>query len=253
MAFPYILSISDAEPYNMYTDRRGLALGQQAQTNDGRVFRWFNNGAALQLPGTVVCGVAPVANHVLQTPAVAGVVGANSLSVTLAGTAMTVDQYRDGVLAIELGTGFGFAYPIGPHGVVALSTATGTIVPFKRGVQLQNAVPTTSNSVSFIASPYSSGVVVPATTETTAAVGVVVNALPASGTPPATPQYGWVQTKGLAAVLTIGTVIVGDQVGTPSGTAGGVLPIADDLTQIVGIVSHVATTTNYSTILLTMP
>jgi hypothetical protein len=252
MAFPYILSIPDAEVYNLYTDRRGLSLGQKAQTSDGREFRWANAGATLLVPGTVVCGVAPVTLHVLQTPTTAGVIGATTLVMTIGATAISVDQYRDGVMAVELGTGFGFAYPLDRH-TNYLASATTVAIPFKRGVTLQTAVPPTANSVSFIASQFSSMVIMPATTATTPASGVAISAIPASGTPPATPQFGWVQTKGLASVLMIGTVVIGQNVGTPSGTAGGVLPIADDLTQVIGYVAHVATTTNRGVVSLNLP
>ncbi len=252
MAFPFILSISDAEPYALYTDRRGLALGQLAMTSDGRQFRWANNGAVLLGVGKTLCGVAPVTAHVLQTATTAGVIGDATVTMTIGATAITVDQYRDGILAIELGTGFGYAYGLDRH-TSYLASATTVAIPFKRGVTLQAAVPTTSNTISFIASPYSSMVIFPATTATTACTAVSVSPIPASGTPPATPQFGWVQTKGLAAVLAIGTVVIGQNVGVPSGTAGGVLPIADDLTQVVGYVSHVATTTNHATVMLNLP
>jgi len=247
-AFPYVLSIPDAEVYNLYTDRR-YTLGQQAQTLDGRKFRFAYNGATLLVPGDVLQAPAPITNHILQTPAVAGVVGAASLSVTLGATAASVNQYQDGVLAIELGTGFGFAYPLKAHGTVASATATGSTIAFKQGVQLQVAVPTTANSVSFIFSPYG-GVVQSPTTLTAQPVGVATAAIPASGTPYATPQFGWIQTGGLAAVTTIGTVVIGSNVMVPTTTAGGCAPVAAGTTPVIGTVAHVATTTNKSTIML---
>jgi len=247
-AFPYELSIPDAEVYNLYTDRR-FTLGQRARTLDGRVFRFALNGATLLVPGDVLQAPAPVANHVLQTPNTAGKVGDTALDVTLGATAMTQDQYRDGVLAIELGTGFGFAYALDKHLAVGSGANTGSTVPFKRGVELQVAVPTTANSVSFIRSPFG-GVIQSPTTLTAQPVGVAVAAIPASGTPPATPQFGWVQVHGLAAVTTIGTVVIGSNVMVPTTTAGGCAPAAADTTPIIGTVAHVATTTNKSTIQL---
>lgn len=247
-AFPYILSIPDGEIFSLYTDRR-FTLGQIAQTLDGRRFRFALNGAALLVAGDVLQAPVPVANHVLQTPATAGVVGDQALAVTLGGTAVTANQYQDGGLATDLGTGFGYFYPFAAHGTVALSTSTGAIMQFKRGVTLQVAVPTTANSVSLTLSPYS-GVLQSATTLGSQPVGVAVKPIPASGTPPATPQYGWIQVGGPAAVTTIGTVVIGSNVMVPTTTAGGCAPVAAGTTPVIGTVIRVATTTNKSTIQL---
>jgi hypothetical protein len=246
-AFPYILSIPDAEVYNLYTDRR-FTLGQLAQTLDGRKFRFVYNAAVLLVPGDVLQASAPITNHILQTATTAGKVGDTTVVMTLGATAMWQNQYQDGVLSIELGTGFGFAYPLGAH-VNFLSSSTTAAVPFKRGVTLQVAVPTTANSISFISSPYNQVIQSP-TTLTAQPVGVAVSAIPASGTAPATPQFGWIQVGGLASVTTIGTVVIGSNVMVPTTTAGGCAPNAADTTPVIGTVAHVATTTNKSTIML---
>ncbi len=241
-AFPYILSIPDAEVYNLYTDRR-FNLGQIAQTLDGRKFRFALNGAALLVPGDVLAAPVNITNHVLQTPTTAGKVGDTTLVMTIGNTALTLNQYQDGVTAIELGTGFGFAYPNAAHiNFVASSAAVN--IPFKRGVTLQVAVPTTANTVSFVASPFGGVIQSPTTTLTSQAVGIAVSAIPASGTPPATPQYGWIQTGGLAAVTTVGTAVIGLNVSVPLGTAGAAGPSATDTCSVIGTVAHVATTTN---------
>jgi len=244
-AFPFILSIPDAEVYNLYTDRR-FTLGQLAQTLDGRKFRFALNGAALLVPGDCLQAAAPITAHLLMTPAAAAV-GATSAVTALGATAVTIDQYRDGVYSIELGTGFGFAYPVDKHGAQALST--NFTVPFKRGVTIQVAIPTTANSVSLIYNSFN-GVVQSPTTLTAQPVGFACSAIPASGTPPATPQFGWVQVGGLIAATTIGTVVIGSNVMVPTTTAGGVAPVAAGTTPVVGTVAHVATTTNKSTIMI---
>ncbi len=252
MGFPFVLSVPDAEVYRKYTDRRGLTLGQLAITSDGRRWRWALNGAALLVAGDVLQASAPITNHILQTPTTAGVIGDATLIMTIGNTALTVDQYRDGVLSIELGTGFGYAYALDRH-INYAGSATTVAIPFKAGVKLQAAVPTTSNSVSFIPSPYSSVKQFPVTTATSNAVGIACAPIPASGTPPATPQYGWIQVGGLAAVTTDSTVVIGQNVSPPSAAAGAVLATATDLKQVLGWVSHVATDTNKSVIFLNLP
>ncbi len=239
-AFPFILSISEAEVYNLYTDRR-FNLGQMAQTLDGRKFRFALNGAVLLVPGDVVVAPVNITQHMLMTPAAAAV-GATSAVVALGSTAVTLNQYQDGVYSIELGTGFGFAYPVDKHNLQALST--NFTVPFKRGVTVQVAIPTTANSVSLVASPFGGVIQSIVTTLTSQPVGVAVSAIPASGTPPATPQFGWVQVGGLASVTTVGTAVIGLNVSVPLGTAGACGPSATDTCAVIGTVAHVATTTN---------
>lgn len=243
MSFPFILSIPDAEIYNTYSDRRFM-LGQEARTLDGRVFRFAKAGASDLVAGDVLQAPAPVTNHVLQTATAAGKVGDTTVTLTIGATAITADQYRDGVLAVELGTGFGYAYALDTH-VSYLASATTVAIPFKRGITLQVAVPTTANTLSLIASPYS-GVIQSPTTLTAQPVGVAVSVIKAA-------KFGWIQVRGLAAVTTIGTVVIGSNVMVPTTTAGGCAPVAADTTPVIGTVAHVATTTNKSVIQLMLP
>lgn len=248
MSFPTVFFGPLQERFNMYgtTDRQGHYAGQRLIAEDGREFRWAKNGASTLVPGDVLQAPARITAHISQTPAAAGVVGDTSLSVTLGATAMTADQYRDGHLLIGLGTGFGYVYTLDSHPAVTLSTATGTALQFKRGESLQVAVPTTANSVSFVQNPYV-GIIQAPTTLTAMLVGVAIRPLVANA-------WGWIQTKGPAAVTTAGTLVIGNPAAAET-TAGAVGPLsttfaADMTTQRVGTVMHVATTTNKSLIFL---
>lgn len=246
-AFANVLYGPEQEVYNTYTDRRWM-LGTKLILQDGRMFRFCLAGGTTLAPGKVCQSPANVANHILQTPATAGVVGDTSLSVTLGATAMTADQYRDGIMSVNLGTGFGYSYALDTHAAVGSGAATGSSLKFKRGVSLQKAVPTTANSVSFIANPYSNSIVYP-TTPTGAPIGVPMVSITNA-------QYGWLQTRGLSTVLTNGTVVIGDAVVTSATTAGAVDPTTSTFAvvylNLVGFVQVVATSTNYSTIQLTI-
>lgn len=249
MAFPNIMFGPLQERFNMYgtTDRQGHYAGQILNTEDGRQFRWAKNGAATLVAGDLLQAPARITNHISQTPATAGIIGDTSLSVTLGATAMTADQYRDGYLLIGLGTGFGYAYTLDSHGAVGSAAATGTTLQFKRGESLQVAVPTTANSVSFVQSPYVGVIQAPVTTLTAMLVGVAIKPLVANA-------WGWIQTKGPAAVTTSGTLIIGNPAGYIAvAGAFGPLPttfVADMGTQRLGTVMHVATTTNKSLVFL---
>lgn len=247
-AFPFILSIPDAEVYNLYTDRR-FVPGQIAQTLDGRRFRFAINGAALLVPGDVLQGAAQIADHTLQTPTTAGKVGDATLVMTIGATAIWQNQYQDGVTSIELGTGFGFAYPNDRH-LAYLASATTVAIPFKRGVLLQVAVPTTANSVTLFTAPHAGVIQFPATTATGVPVGIAVSAIPASGAAGATQQYGWVQVGGYAAVTCTGTSVIGTNAAVPSGTAGSFLAVALAITPVIGVVTHATTAAKKATVLL---
>lgn len=240
MSFPNVLFGPDNEVFNTYTDRR-WPLGTRLITADGRVFRFGLAGASNLAAGKLHQAPAPVTNHVLQTPTAASV-GATTVSVALGATAVTKDQYRDGVLSIELGTGQGYAYKIDSH--AAVSSSGTFVVPLTRGITVQVAIPATSNSVSLVQNPYSNIIVAP-TTLTSQVCGVPVSAITAA-------QYGWFQTRGLAAVLVNGTVVIGNRV-VPSLTTAGAVEAASGTFAVtsleaVGRVAHVATSTNYSTI-----
>ena len=261
MAFPNMLYGPEGEQFTRYalnstTNRSRWPWGTEMAMQDGRKFRFGNAGGVALVAGDLQQARVVVANHVLQTAATAGAVGDRSLAVTLGATAAAINDYADGFLVIELGTGFGYAYPIAEHAAV-LSAGTFT-VPFKEGVSLQVAVPTTANTVSLISNPYYLGIVYP-TTPTGVPIGVAQKPLTATTT--AATNAGWFQIKGLGAVTTQGTVVVGNTV-VPSGTtAGSVSPFV--LTEgtpntgggqiVVGMVAHVATTTNKSTIMLNLP
>ena len=91
------------------------------------------------------------------------------------------------------------------------------------GHTLRRALTTTSR-MDLVNHPYSRVIQSPATTVAAVPVGVAVSA-------PTTLLYCWVQTAGVCGVLTSGTAIGGDVVGTGLGTAGAVGPIAALATQ----------------------
>ena len=61
--------------------------------------------------------------------------------------------------------------------------------------------------------------------------------------------FGWVQTHGPAAILTDGTIVVGNAVGRAVDTTNGaVQAVGDDVTTVIGEVMVVNVTTDYSLI-----
>ena len=237
MAFPNIVFGSDGDQYVTGTTQTA-DVSTKLVLADGRAFRYALAGAVALVAGDVIQAPVPVTNHVLQTLSVAAVAGDKSVAVVLGATAATADQYKDGYLAIELGTGFGYTYQIATHAAVA-SAGTFT-VPLRATVQV--AIPTTANTVSLISNAYRSVIQAPITTLTGAVVGVAVK-------PAAISAYSWLQTHGPGTVTTIGTVVIGANAVSPTGTAAGACgPSGASTSTNIGRVMHVATTTNKSLI-----
>ena len=88
-----------------------------------------------------------------------------------------------------------------------------------------------------------SGLVVAPATETGAVMGCPVVDMALSA-------YGWFQTYGPAAVLTVGTVVLGHNVVRSATVDGGVAPATSDILDIVGTCMLVDVTTDYSLIKL---
>ena len=85
-----------------------------------------------------------------------------------------------------------------------------------------------------------SALIVQAATTTGATMGVTVVDMAVS-------HFGWMAVSGPAAILTSGTVVIGNHA-VPLGAAGAVGPAAGDVIQVIGTVMIVNVTTDYSLI-----
>lgn len=99
---------------------------------------------------------------------------------------------------------------------------------------------TTSSQLSLLENPNTNLIVAPAA-ETGALMGATVIDMTAD-------YYGWAVIKGPAALLTVGTLVVGNAAVRSGGTAGGVAPATDNVLQEVGDVMAVSANTEYSLI-----
>lgn len=264
MTFGNFVTLSPGDYFKTYTSEV-IPVGTLGIDQNGDCYRFAYAGAVALAAGRAMQAPAPIADHILQTPAVAAL-GARSVAVTLGATAATADQYKGGKLAIEAGTGasFGYAYAIDTHPAVALSAVftvplagsgtrlggalNGTGLPVSGDEKVQVALAATANTVSLIANRHR-GIVIAPTTLTAEPVGVAVCVVPIN-------NYGWIKTKGEWPTLTNGTVVVGQKVVTGVTTAGAVTayvltegtPNTNGGQYTVGVVAHVAATTNFATI-----
>jgi len=107
------------------TTPQGASVGTRHADQYGRVFYYAYATTAVGR-GKVARAAATIANHNSMSFAVAPAVGDKEVSVTLGGTAATAEQYKNGWLTVNDGTGEGRTYRIEGHG--AQATTTGTLV-----------------------------------------------------------------------------------------------------------------------------
>ena len=180
---------------------------------DGRVYYYGQTDGA-QTAGAICQSAVGVANHDMDLATNTASAGDKSVTVTLGGTAATEDQYADGYLYINDGTGQGHNYKIRQHDAIN-SSASGTINLYDGDAI---AVGFEAATIAGLAkNPYKDFIVYP-TTATGHAVGVAATDFDDD-------DYGWLQTWGPAAVLCDVAFVIGNHVRVSDNTAGSGEPL----------------------------
>lgn len=241
MTYANMLFGPEGEQFNTYAAAsQRWPLGTLMQLQDGRKYRFASAGGSTLVIGNLLQSAANVANHV-DTTAVASAVGARTPTTTLGATAATANQYAEGYFNVSVAPGSGQVYAVDNH--LAVASAGILTANLAAGHAIRVALTTTSR-VDLIANPYKSVIQAPATTPTGVTAGAAVSA-------PTTTQHGWVQTSGMASILTAGTAVLGEPVST-SGTAGAAMPSAAATDAQAGTVQRVAASTAWSDVNLTI-
>ena len=193
-------------------------LGTLGFDGTGGKYRYVEAGA-----------VALVVGNLLQSKAentsdqglafAAATVGATSVTTT---TTVTVDanEYANGCLVVTITPDLGRVYRIKSHP----SASAGTLV-----VTLYDPIVTawtTDTRADLVANPYADVIQNP-TTATSNPVGVACAAIPID-------NFGWIQTGGIAGVLSEGVTAVGQAVIASTGVAGAVIDSASTTRPIIG-------------------
>ena len=224
------INLADADPYAESATQL-FPLGTTLNWGD-RVFKYaFFNGAVtagllVQQPASIV------ANHsqMSLTSAVAATTGDTSdISIETAGdTDLTLNQYQEGYLIVNDGTGQGQSWKIKSHPAHDHS-ADPTCVITVYGKVKTALVGSGTSQVTLTANPYKDVIVAPAT-ETGYIVG-------ATNIDMSDDYYGWIQTKGPKAMLSGETLVLGHKIMRSDTDEGAVMPDnGDDLTPQLGSV-----------------
>lgn len=204
----HTVSGNEGDQYVTTLNQGAYAVGTKMVLPEGREYRYVRNGASTGAAGKVVQGSAPVAAHVNLAVAAAAV-GATTVDITFGTTAITADQYKDGFLVVEDGTGAGQMYKILSHPAANLSTAL--VVTLYPEAGLQVALDATSK-VSLLKREWDGAILAP-TTLTNVVIGVPLVTITAA-------YYGWAQKKGVCPALQDGAWTVGAGLMASNGTAG---------------------------------
>ena len=211
------------------------AIGQAFTLEDGREVRLVANGATALVSGVLVQGTPITANHQnlavavpASTPATAGTF---AVSVTLGATKLNTNQYQDGYLVVNAGTGIGQTLKIASHSNAAASAA-GVIITLEDAIMVTLDA---TSKVCLITNPYKDVVINP-TTATATPVGVTMYPVAAAVAPTfdgtsgkltaaGTQQYAFVTTKGVTSALS-DVSIAGIGLGiAPSTTTAGCVTV----------------------------
>lgn len=202
-------------------------LGSEYTDGASRRFRYCLAGATALVPGKLQQSPAEITNHQDLTPAAAAI-GDTSVTATLGATAAAANLYAEGFLIVTVTPGQGYIYKIAGHAAVA-SAGSATL---NLADPIEVAL-TTSSRVDLVLNPWS-GVVVCPTTQTSSPAGAAVTAVTAA-------QYGFIQTRGPAAILANGALTVGDPVVASDAVAGAVEVSADGAPEQLPVVGHAIT------------
>ena len=199
-------------------------------------YRYCQMGSGAVTAGKCVTHAASISDHFDLTPTAGVAAGETAISVETAGTDITLNQYAGGYLYVNDAAGEGQMLRIRSNPAHDHSADASIVITTYD--DLATAI-TTSSRVTLIADPLSA-LIVQAATTTGATMGVTVVDMAAS-------HFGWMAVSGPQAVLTSGTLVVGNHA-VPLGAAGAVGPAAGDVIQVIGTVMIVNVTTDYSLI-----
>jgi hypothetical protein len=166
-------------------------LGTLGMDKWGNKFRYVKNGAATLVVGELLQEPAEDTNFRSMVCAASQVIGDQQITVTLAGTAVTANQFDEGIIYIESATGIGQQFRIVRHSVQTSTTGACT---FYLDRPLKVAITVTTTQVTVRKNPYKGVIEYPITTQTGGAVGVALYAMTAA-------YFGWIQSGGDCAVL----------------------------------------------------
>ena len=201
------------------------------------VYRYVGIGGTAVTAGKLLQQPAVVSDHANMAATAAVAAGETAISVETGGTDITLNQYAGGYLWVNDVNGEGQMLRVKSNPAHDHSADPSIVITCYDA--LATAL-TTNSQLTLLADPSNDLIVAPAA-ETGAIMGATVIDLTAD-------YYGWAVMSGPAALLTVGTLVVGNAAVRSGGTAGGVAPATDNVLMEIGDVMAVSANTEYSLI-----
>ncbi len=222
----------------------GALLGQRAQTSDGKAFRYGVNGTgsgtALSA-GQLMQGAVVSTNHQNRT-GVTTVAGQSVVTFAVGATLVSSNQYAQGYLNVNAGTGAGQMLLISGN-TSALSSGSPTV---NLADEIITATLASDSKFSLIPNLYSA-VIQHSATLAAGPAGVTQLAVPDT-------YYAWFQVGGECSVLgDAGAAAAGAPITYSDDTAGAVGPYETDAVgPVLGFATQLGVSTEYRAVFLTI-
>ena len=251
MSFPNIIYASAGNLEHRANDAsvNNRMMGQRMEYDDGRKWRFVENGTTLLVPGDLVQGPAVVTGDYTDIAVdAAAAIGATALTFT-ATTTTAANVYGDprgvgafGTCHVNKG-GLRAARVYRVKSNILFAATAGITCVLEDPLEVALAA---LDEIGFLKNPYTDVVEAPITTLTNRLVGVAQTAITGD-------YFGWLQTGGIAAVNSAASQIVGNRVEAVLAAAGRVGVSVTSIDQEVGIVLSVPTTAGeFGAVYLTM-
>lgn len=244
MSLAATIQITDQDIRTTSTTQGGEQLGQLAGTPDGRLFRYGLNGTGsgtALAPGKLAQVATAVANHTNRT-GVTTVAGQSVVTFAVGATAVTSNQYAQGYLVVNAGTGLGQTLLISGN----TSAASSGSPSVNLSDEIITATLASDSKFSLVPHPYSA-CIINASTLGAGAAGVPLLSVPDA-------SYAWFQTGGTASVLSdAGAAAIGAPITYSDDTAGAVGPYETDAVgNVLGYALILGVSAEYRQVYLTI-
>jgi hypothetical protein len=209
-------TIGTVDLYTSNASQGNTAIGQLIYGDAGKGYRYVKAGVSALVVGNLLQGPAIDTQFDDMAVGVAGVVGDMFIKVTNGTTALTGNEFVGGTIMVSVNSASGTTLA-DEYTIVGNSAAiSGASLKVNIDRPLRVALTTSTTKVTMRLSPYMGVLQAIASTLTSTIVGVAIYEIAAG-------EYGWIQTKGVGAVLADSTsILVGSQVTGTSATAGAV-------------------------------
>jgi hypothetical protein len=214
------------------------SLGTRMVLPDGRSFRYAYNGGVALHAGVVLQSMVDDTQFKDMVVPAAVAAGATTLTITNGTTAVVANDFAGGFLSVNDVDGEGHCYKVKSNTAAVSGAAITVVLDSEDAIK----VALTTSSEVILQKNLLNGVIIYPTTPTGVPVGVATVTVPIN-------YYCWVQTWGVASVLSAGTVVIGNNV-VPMTTAGGVGVSVAHVLPNIGWVMRVAVATEYANIFL---